>query len=108
MFQSVNFIKFDAQEEDKIMKEVIKELLKFQAALAKNTTGEILNEATELYKTAQHHNKKVTEILMERNSEAYFVDSIHISQEDLYTSKDYTNLHGLVRVLQSMKSLLKK
>ena len=85
--------KFNAQEEDKILREDVEKILKFQA-------DDILKEITELFKMAQH-NKNITKMLMERIDAA---NSAILRSDDL----DYNNLQRLVQVLQSMKKFIEK
>src|SRR5436190_5648635 len=71
----IDFKKFNSQEEDKLLKEDTEKMQKFLADLAKKSIAEILNEVTELYKTAQH-NKNITKILMQRIAAANSAASI--------------------------------
>ena len=122
----IDFKKFNAQEEeDKILKQDIEELSKFQAALAESMTNTdmrsiylelfvpfindvafILREVTDLYCTAQH-NKQIARILIERISAANSAVNIYILRENYsYTLKDHNSLQRLVEVLQNMKKFI--
>ncbi|CAG8556585.1 16664_t:CDS:2 [Funneliformis caledonium] len=69
--------------------------------------GDILNNVTELYRTAQH-NKNITKILTERIAAAYSAVCILQTREDLFTSKNYSSLQRLVHVLQKMKKYIEE
>jgi hypothetical protein len=64
--------------------------------------ADILKKVVDLYSTAQH-NKRITKLLMERVAAANSAISI-LREDDLYTSRHYSNLQRLVQVLQNMKN----
>ncbi|GBC49576.2 kinase-like domain-containing protein [Rhizophagus irregularis DAOM 181602=DAOM 197198] len=128
-----NCKKFKEQDEDKILKEDIKELIKFQTILAESITGmnmkqiseinntiyfelffplikdvaSIFNRSMDLYHKVQH--KKITKILIDRITKATNTVNIYILQDtddNLYTSKNHVNLQRLVQVLQDMKNFI--
>ncbi|CAB4435686.1 unnamed protein product [Rhizophagus irregularis] len=126
-----NCKKFNEQDEDKILKEDIKELIKFQTILAESITGmnmkqisdntiyfelffplikdvaSIFNSSMDLYHKVQH--KKITKILIDRITKATNTVNIYILQDNddnLYTSKNHVNLQRLVQVLQDMKNFI--
>ncbi|CAB5359194.1 unnamed protein product [Rhizophagus irregularis] len=106
-----DFKKFNAQEEDKILKEDIEEFLKFQTASMINTIVKILDEVKELCKKAQH-NKKIAEILTKRISKVIPLIKIIQQKDDLFTSHYEDSLNNLRRlilqVLQNMKKYIEE
>jgi hypothetical protein len=105
-----DFKKFNAQEEDKILKEDIEEFLKFQTVSTKNTIAKILDEVEKLCKMAQH-NKNIAEILKERISKANLLVENLQQNNDLLTSNydaGINNLRRLKQVIQNMKKFIEE
>ncbi|CAB4382351.1 unnamed protein product [Rhizophagus irregularis] len=107
-----DFKKFNAQEEDKILKEDIEEFLKFQTASMINTIVKILDEVKELCKKAQH-NKKIAVILTKRISKVISLIEIIQQKDDLFTShyedSHHNNLRRLIlQVPQNMKKYIEE
>ncbi|CAB4490918.1 unnamed protein product [Rhizophagus irregularis] len=107
-----DFKKFNAQEEDKILKEDIEEFLKFQTASMINTIVKILDEVKELCKKAQH-NKKIAVILTKRISKVISLIKIIQQKDDLFTShyedSHHNNLRRLIlQVPQNMKKYIEE